>query len=147
MRASGAVLAPPDEPGAHACWRFDDEVAFRAAAVAYLADGLARNERVVYLADQGPEALRHDVTPIGDVDRLLEDGALVLRAVGDAYDNRTGVDPAAQVQAYRDLVGEALGDGFSGLRVAADVTALVTTEDDRRRFVQYELAVDHVMST
>ena len=147
MRASGAVLAPPDEPGTHACWRFDDDVAFHTAALEYLAGGLARHERVLYLASRDVDVLRREVTPIGDVDRLVDDGALVLRSLADSYDEGAGFDPAAQVDAYRELIAEALGDGFSGIRVAADVTTLVATEDARRRFVQYELAVDHVMST
>ena len=56
-------------------------------------------------------------------------------------------DANAQVEAYRSLVDGALADGFTGLRVAADTGALVTTEHGHRRFLEYELAVDRVMAT
>jgi anti-anti-sigma factor len=35
MQASGALVAPPVDAGAHACWRFDDDADFRDAAVQY----------------------------------------------------------------------------------------------------------------
>jgi len=74
----GALTVPPAEVGAHACWCFDDDDAFLAAAVAYLADGITRRERVVYVADRPADAMRGDVAPLGDVERLVGDGTLVL---------------------------------------------------------------------
>jgi anti-anti-sigma regulatory factor len=147
MRASGALEAPPDDVGAHVCWCFDDDAGFRDAAVGYLADGLARRERVAYVADRSIDALRHDVSSLGDVDRLLGDGDLVLQPLRALYEPGGAFDVAAQVDSYRRLTDAAVRDGHTGLRVAADVTALVGTDADRHRFMAYELAVDRLMST
>ena len=44
----------------HLCWVFDDHADFRAAAVEFLADGLARGLRVDYIAAGDEQSLRAD---------------------------------------------------------------------------------------
>ena len=51
-----------------------------------------------------------------------------------------------QIIRYRRLTEQALADGYTGLRVAADATAMAATPEARRRFVEFELAVDQLMA-
>lgn len=146
MRAAGTLTEPSAAPGAHVCWGYDCGVEFARTAAAFLGDGIARRERLVYVADGPPEALRAAIGPLLDVEELEADGALVLQPVRELYEPDGSFDVGRQVAAYRDLAGAARRDGFAGLRVAADATALVRGRDARLRFVGYELAVDRLMA-
>lgn len=132
--------------GEHTCRVVDGPEAYRTAALGHLAEGLARGERLLYLADRAPADLAADLAPLADVDRLLARGALAIQSTSEVYAHAP-FEAATQVAHFRALGQAALDDGYTGLRVAADVTALVVDDDDRRRFMAYELAVDRLMVT
>lgn len=146
MRRVGVLERATGDLGAHACRPFRDEGDFHADASAFLGEGDCRGERLVYVADGDLDALRRHLADL-DVARLEDEGRLTLQPVLDLYAPDGAVDPAAQVQRYRRLVADALADGFTGLRVAADATALVATDESHRRFLEYELAVDRFMAS
>ncbi|MCU1373349.1 MAG: hypothetical protein JWO68_635 [Actinomycetia bacterium] len=144
MRASGLINAPSATSGAHLCWVFED-ASFSDIATSFLAEGVARNERVVLVAEGDPDALLDLVPALPDRGRLVSRGALVVADVRGLYS--AGHDLGArQVAVYAELTAAALADGFTGLRVAADATLLVAEPADRRRFLHYELAVDHFIT-
>lgn len=146
MRSVGVLDTPSVRPGAHVCWCFDDEEDFRAAATAFLAEGRRLGERLVYVADAAEEELARQLAGLGDVDALIHNGALLVEPTRRLYQGDDAFDPGAQRRTYEQLVAAALSDGYTGLRVAADATALVTDEEARRRFVAYEITVDRVMA-
>jgi len=146
VRSIGVLELPSARPGSHVCWCFDEGEDFRRAAAAFLAEGQRRGERLVFVADAGEDALRKHLSVLGDVDRLVDDGSLVLAPVHSLYEPCGAFDVRSQTDTYRGLVAAALRDGYSGLRVAADATALVADEDHRRRFVAYEITVDRVLA-
>jgi anti-anti-sigma factor len=145
MRRIGVLERPPAEPGAHVCWRFADDAELHAAASAFLAEGERRGERLVYVADAPERVLREHLAGL-DVERLEREGRLVLQPIHALYEPDGTFDAGAQIATYRRLVSEALADGLTGLRVAADATALVATEEAHRRFVEYELTVDRFIA-
>ena len=146
VRQVGLLERPRAGLGTHVCWAYDDATAFQQAAEAFLAEGAQKQERLVYVADAPAAELAGHLDAV-DVERLTAAGQLLIRPVHALYEPGGVFDAAAQVGAYRSLVDGALADGFTGLRVAADATALVATDHAHRRFLEYELAVDRVMAT
>jgi hypothetical protein len=118
-------------PGDHVCWVYGSEDDFLATAASFLEDGLRRGEAILY---------------VGDGEEL--GASLPTLEVERAHDRYSApdTDPAPQVEGYRRLTEEALAAGKTGLRVAADVTSIVTGEAARTPFMAYEIAVDRYIS-
>jgi anti-anti-sigma regulatory factor len=140
MRSSGFVDAVDGlSHHDHVGWVYDTPGEFRAVAARFLADGLAGGQRVLLVT--------------GDVDHADLDGSFAAaRRTGAAVVLDVGMyrsgdrgDPRAQVDAYAQATDEALAQGYTGLRVAADVTSLVRTPDDRAAFARYERLADDLM--
>lgn len=150
-RASGTVATPPDAPNTHACWVFEGRRAFASAAVDFLRHGAEWGERLVYTADRpSVDDLLDDLEQFDEARDLYDAGMLLVEPVRGLYgpdSDRDHGSLARRVSAYRALTEQAVDDGCTGLRVAADATALVGTEQERRHFLEYELAVDEVMAT
>lgn len=145
MRATGVVDSPLAEVGSHLCWLYRGHPSFKQAATRFLEVGAANGERLLYTADRSVEELADDLAPLGDVEQLVETGALLLVPLSSLYRDH-GFDGGRQVEAYRAMTEQALADGHRGLRLAADATELVRRPDDRAAFVPYELAVDRLMA-
>ncbi|MFI1994491.1 MEDS domain-containing protein [Actinoplanes sp. NPDC020271] len=136
MRLSGIV----DTAGGlgrhdHVGWAFARSADFRAVAGQFLDDGLASQERVLYVAGPG--------TPAPAVlDDAVADGRAEVASVAELYGADRPVEPERQVSTFAAEVERALADGWTGLRVAADITSLVRTERQRAAWIRYEHLVD-----
>jgi anti-anti-sigma regulatory factor len=111
---------------AHGCWTYGDDAEFRAGVFDFLVDGLELGQRLLYVGPGGVAKLRRDVEDIPGVESLLADGTMRIMPLETAYAVGTPIDPIAQLTMYAAATETALADGFAGLRVAADVTPLVT---------------------
>lgn len=147
MRLGGCIEAPWDAQSGHVCWVFETDAGFRHAAVAFLSEGLERRERLVYVAERSSlDLLKADLSDLGPVGQLADDGALLLIGVAQLYEPGGSFDSAVQLSTWRALVDTSLKAGYTGICVAADATALVVTPEARRRFVRYELSVDRFIA-
>ena len=145
MRRSEQTSSPVGYgPRDHLCWVYRGEEAWRAAAAAFLRDGVAGHDRLLYVADKGEDALVDDLAALPERDALLATGQLRVRSLADAYGGREGsFDGDEQVARFEALSREAVADGYRSLRLAADVTGLVPADDAGvDRVVAYELLVD-----
>lgn len=131
----------------HVCWVFDDHADFRAAAVEFLTDGLARGRRVRYIAAGDEASLRADLAPLELRPEARRPGAIEVLAVSGTYaGTERRVDARTQVGVYAADTRTALADGFTGLRVAADATMLVRTPAQLDAFARYEHQVDRYIT-
>jgi anti-anti-sigma regulatory factor len=131
----------------HLCQVFDGFPEFRTAAVAFLTDGLARGNRVRYLADGEPDVLHAEIAPLERLPAAQRAGAVEVVSSGRSYAGPAAcVDAQTQVEVYTRDTRTALADGFTGLRVAADVTMLVRTLAQLDAFARYEHQVDRFMA-
>jgi anti-anti-sigma regulatory factor len=131
----------------HLCQVFDDHAEFRAAAVEFLADGLAHGARVRYIALTDEDTLRADLAPLMRMPEAHRPGSVEVLSVSGTYAGPEAcVDPQAQVDAYTADTDAALADGFTGFRVAAEVTVLVRTPAQLDAFCRYEHQADRLMS-
>ena len=131
----------------HLCQVFDDHAEFRAAAVEFLADGLARGARVRYIAPADEDTLLADLAPLMWMPQAHRPGAVKVLSVGGTYAGPRGVrrraDPGRRLHRGHP---SALADGFTGFRVAAEVTVLVRTPAQLDAFCRYEHQADRLMS-
>ena len=65
-------------PGDHVCWPFRRDTDAVEVAQAYVAEGLAGQERVAYVSEGGPDELRHDLDGVPALDDELDRGRLQL---------------------------------------------------------------------
>jgi anti-anti-sigma regulatory factor len=131
----------------HACWGFDDRQEFTDAALEFLADGLRLGQRIAYVGSEPVAEQRERLDPLGDVGALIDTGALQLFELSDLYRVGKPVDAEVQVAVYSAATGAALIDGYTGLRVAAQVTDLVREPETWDAHVRWESTADRVFSS
>jgi hypothetical protein len=114
-------------PGAHICLPYDDNDECSAIVVPFIAEGLARNERCVYVVD---DARRDDLLKglsAGGVNasRAIDRGALRLLNPDEIYfrNGRGKFDVDGALDLIENLMSGALADGFTGVRGSGEVTA------------------------
>jgi anti-anti-sigma regulatory factor len=131
----------------HACWAFDGLEQFHTAALDFLEDGLRFGQRIAYVGSEPVDEQREVLDPLGDVGTLIDQGALQLFALPDLYDVGQPIDSEAQLATYSQATQVALTDGFSGLRVAAQATDLVTDPSTWEAHVRWESVADRFMAS
>lgn len=124
-------------PHDHIGWAFAGPAEFAGLARPFLAEGAALGEKLMYVAaDPDPAAVAGLASP----------DALQIVSVAEVYGNSGIVDALAQRATFSGALAQALGEGYMGIRVAADNTPLVT--DDRRlaAWIEWEIVADRFMS-
>ncbi len=127
-------------PHDHMGWVFSGRGEFAALAAPYLAEGVALGELVMYLTND----LNAD-----DVDLLAESvdaRALRVASIDEIYGPARIVHPVAQRATYAGVLADALADGFTGVRVAADNTPLVADEERLESWIRWEIVADLFMT-
>jgi anti-anti-sigma regulatory factor len=148
VRAHGCIHSGSDlGANDHACWAFDHQQEFVDAALEYLTDGLRLGQRLAYVGSEPVDEQRELLAPLGDVGAMVDAGMLQLLELDDLYRVGEPVDLEAQLQAYSAATDAALADGFTGLRVAAQVTDLVAEPETWDAHVRWESTADRVLSS
>jgi hypothetical protein len=114
----------------HACWAYADDAELVRAAAEYLADGARLGQKLLY---------------VGPADRLHLADDLGVEALPLSAFCELGrpTDPDRLLEIYAAATDAALADGFSGLRVAADVTELAV---DPACHCRWESVADRFMA-
>lgn len=149
MRANGACDTLTGLlPGDHVCWSFTDDADYGDSVTQYLLEGLAAGERLAYLADASTDDdLLADLTGVDDAEDLARRGDLLLLPVRQAYAPAGWLDPSERIEGYRAAAHQALAAGYTGLRIAANATAIAADPALRDDFVRYEHLVDGMISS
>jgi DcmR-like sensory protein len=130
MREHGLVTSPAGLGlHGHACWTYEDDVELECAAAEYLADGPRLGQKLLYV---GPAERLHLAPP--DIE------AVPLSAFCELG---RPTDPDHLLHVYTAATDQALAEGFSGLRVAADVTDLAV---DPACHCRWETVADRFMA-
>lgn len=111
-------------PGDHACLIYLDDDDRMAALSAYLGQGLAAGERVLWIVDAPAvheirSYFRDAGVAIGDAERR---GQLVFLTSDETYLREGTFDPHRMVDLLQQETQRALDDGFTGLRVTGEMT-------------------------
>lgn len=147
MRASGCINSASGLGlNGHACWGFDEQGEFVDAALEFLTDGLRLGQRIAYIGSEPVAEQRERLDPLGGVGQMIDRGDLLLFELSDLYRVGEPVDPGEQLSIYSAATDAALGDGYAGLRVAAQVTDLVAEPGTWDAHVRWESTADRVFS-
>jgi hypothetical protein len=130
--------------GDHVCWPIT-EVGFAAAALPCLAEGLDQGQRVVYAAPESTDVLVADLQPLGDIERFISSGQVVVHQSSALYAG--DLDPASRVSVFRRMTDVALACGYTGVRVAADLTYMAADPTSTLDLLIYELLIDRWLAT
>jgi anti-anti-sigma regulatory factor len=147
---TGDARSAPDQTGfgpyAHGCWAYATDAERARAACEWLIDGLRQGYRAVYVADAPVDDLIAELADVPDRDDALRSGALVVFSMSDLYDLSAPIDAQAQLAVYAGAVEQALRDGLRGVRVAADISALIEDPARRPAHTHWEQFADRYIS-
>lgn len=124
------------------CWVYDDDESFPEMAGRYLAEGLARGERLLCIGNGIAALIRRGNEARLDIDGLLSRGALEFLDVAQTYQRAGAVHPEQQLAFYDSATRQALADGYTGLRVVAEITDLAADRSLRAQLVRWESVAD-----
>ena len=124
-------------PGDHIGWTFAGQARFAELARPFLAEGAARGEQLMYVAaDPDP----------GAVAGLAGPQAVQVASIAEIYGVSGVVDALRQRATFASALAQARAEGYSGIRVAADNTPLVTDETRLAAWIRWEVVADRFMS-
>ena len=104
------------DPTGHLGWPYLGAAEFQAKVSRFLATGVGNGERLIFIADD-PKV---DQWPT----ELVDSGRLQISSVTEVYGPSGRIDPAVQRATFVGALADALREGYSGIRVAADNTRL-----------------------
>lgn len=127
--------------GEHICSLYDTEEEQLAAAAAYLADGIWRGERGLYIGANRDAVLRFR-TALGaaglDAAALAERGALIELTHEDTYLSGGHFDPEQMMTMLRGSIEQAAADGFSGWRGCGEMSWVLSGAPGSEQVSVYE---------
>ena len=113
---------------------------FPVLAAPFLAEGSALGEFLLYVAEDP------DPADVSRLDDLLDPDSLLAMSTAEVYGSTGVVDPARQRETYAGVLAGALAAGFTGIRVAADCTPLVSDEERLRAWASWEVVADRFIA-
>jgi anti-anti-sigma regulatory factor len=127
----------------HICWVYDeDDASFDRAVRRFLAGGLERDERLLVVGERVIASLGAAGDGIGDAAALIATGALRTLTTAEAYEAAGDLVAGTQRTFYDAATRAALADGYSGLRVVAEVSPLAEDAGTRATLVEWEHLAD-----
>src|ERR1700720_882744 len=132
--------------GDHICLIYENPGEQLAAAVPFIIDGLAREERCIYIADDRSveDVVRALAGAAVDVVQERRRGALRLLTPQDTYLRAGRFVPKAMKDFLRQAEADALADGFSGLRLAGEMTWVLEPKPGCDRLIEYEALLNQL---
>lgn len=136
------------QSGQHLCLLYESPVALRATILPYIRDGLARNERCLFIADaeNAASAARILVDAGIDVEGAMARGQLRVLTSREAYHPHGRFEPDAMLELLERTADEAIADGFSGLRGSGEMSWALGPEPGNERFIEYEALLNNVIA-
>lgn len=149
MRQQGVLTSAAGlTPFGHLGWGYRDQSEFLARAAEYIADGLARNQRILYARDCSRAALQAELVDMGFGD-AVRSRQIAVTPVDEHYVFVPGtdvVDPEATVAAGVAAMEYVVAMGCSGCRGVVDAAVLARTPEQRAAFSRLEYLVDQKMA-
>lgn len=141
MRESGTrVELVWMQPHDHIGWAFDGADQFATIVEGFLKQGRDLGERLLLVVeDPDAEAYRRIAGEFAPAE-------LEIARIADVYGPSGVVDAAAQRATFNATLAQALADGYTGIRVAADNSSLVCELERLQAWTQWEMVADQFMS-
>ncbi len=127
-------------PGQHACCIFSTDQERDLAVGSYMAHGLQRGEKIVYIADgdtRGRVGKMLDAAGLKEPSDRWRHQVIELGS-GDTYLAGGGFDPDRMIELLRREADRALAEGFKALRVTGEMTWALREAPAGGRLMEYE---------
>ena len=126
----------------HVCWIYRDDADLGALTSDVVTAGLARGERVLCIGDRVADALRSAPPAVGGVAASVAAGSLQFLTLAEACAAGNAFTAERQWAFHDEAVRRALRDGYTGLRVLAEVSALAADPATRSELGRWEHMAD-----
>ncbi|HVZ22087.1 MAG TPA: MEDS domain-containing protein, partial [Vicinamibacterales bacterium] len=138
----------PLNPGDHICAIYSTDQELVALVAAFLVEGLSKGERCWYLpASDDPRPVRTALHARGvDLGRAVDSGALSILSANAAYTVRGDFEPEETMAVFNGAIEQALYDGFTGFRAAANMSWALDLDDGVERLITYEALLRSLFS-
>ena len=124
-------------PHDHIGWVFAGPAEFAALAGPFLAEGAERGEMLMYVAEDPGSVV------LAGMDGLA---GFQVASIAEVYGASGIVDAVRQRATFSAALAGALAQGYTGIRVAADNTTLVTDDSRLKAWIGWEIAADRFMA-
>ena len=133
------------QQGDHVCTLFSSPEEQLSAAIEYIQQGLARNERCLYVCgEQTPDEFRAALSSAGiDVAREEARGAIILLTKETGHLTGGSFSSSRMISMLKNALESALADGFEGLCAAGDMTWLLDEAPGSEELAEYEALLNH----
>lgn len=141
------LAGQPFQQGQHICAVYDTPEEQLAIAACYIADGLQRDERCLYVAasDDSLDCFRTSLRALGvDVDATERSTALLLRTSDQAHLQDGHFESERMLKMLNESIEKALDDGFAGLRTCGDMSWLADTPPGAHQVIEYEAVLNQL---
>jgi PAS domain S-box-containing protein len=128
--------------GDHVCPIYESKAEQLAAAVPFIKQGLARNERCLLIVDDRTAEEIAEALAAAGLDVARERGALWLPHNSVTYFRSGHFDPDDMIDFLRTTEAQALAEGFSGLRIVGEMTWALGPEIGNDRLIEFEVLVN-----
>jgi len=127
--------------GDHICALYETEEEQLAIAARYVAEGLRRGERCLFVG-RSPALIQRFRLTLGklgvDVSNMVQQRALIEATNAEAHLAGGHFDSERMLQLLNGALEAALNDGFQGLRTCGDMSWLVDKPQGAEQVVEYE---------
>lgn len=134
-----------NRPGDHLCWVHGGDDAWREAVAAFLDDGARGRDRLLYVRAGNETSLVDDLAGLPGRDAMLRTGQLGVLPLSQAGADGAAAGEATQLTVLAAEAEAAAAAGYRGLRIAAEASPFVSSDDGARRFIAYEALLDAVV--
>lgn len=133
------------QQGDHVCALYSDPKDQLVAAIEYIREGLARNERCLYVCcEHQPIEFRAALTEAGiDVEAEQARGALLLVTKEEGHLKGGVFNPDAMIGMLHEAVRDALDAGFNGLCAAGDMCWVLDGAPGSEAVAEYEARLNN----
>jgi hypothetical protein len=138
MGGGGAHGGHRSWPSGHVGWVFSGVSRFESRATTFLAEGAARGERQMFVVDN-PVVEQWPM-------ELVDGGELVIASVADIYGPDRMVAASSQRETFAGALADALSEGYTGIRVAADNSSLIDTPERLQAWLEWEEVADRFIA-
>ena len=132
----------------HLCCIYETEEERWASIAAFVAQGLAQNEKVIYVADNRP--VENTLKYLRDegvmVDRYHKRGQLSILSAQEVYVQQQTFNPSKVFTLLENEISRALKEGFSGLRGTGEMSWVLKRPSGSERLMEYEAKLNEFLS-
>jgi chemotaxis family two-component system sensor kinase Cph1 len=143
---SYSLLEAKIKPGEHLCSFYENKEEQFQIAFPFIVEGLARNEKCLYIADENSvDEIKAGLLIHGiDVEKCLKTGQLNIRTTKESYLKGGRFILNDMILQIDSFVYRAINEGYSGARVTGEVTWLIRELSFLEDFFEYEKTLNEV---